>query len=47
MKTSILVLVAVLLASSQAHKHASNNEEIVPIYKPFEDVPTPDQVNAE
>ena len=47
MKTSILVLVTVLLAISQAHKHSSANEEVQPIYQPFEDVPTPDQNDIE
>ena len=43
MKTSILVVITVLLVLSQAHKHSPDNEEVRPIYKPFDDVPTPDQ----
>ena len=47
MKTSILVVTAVLLVLSQAQKRNPDNEEVRPIYKPFDDVPTPDQESLE
>lgn len=43
MKTSVLVLVTVLLVLSEAHKRSPVSEDFKPIYQPFDDVPSPEQ----
>lgn len=47
MKKSVLVVVAVLLVLSQAHKRNPVDEDMRPIYQPFDDVPTPQQEDTQ
>lgn len=41
MKVIVLGLLAILLITAQAHKQPHSDDDIKPIYQPFDDLPTP------